>query len=163
VAGRFRRRSRNDRDLDRLAFLERLSHDVPGGGPPASAPPREVGANAAPVETGRSAAMVAVARYARFRQVAGLLFGLALLALLWALVAVIIAIGALLQGEISVFAGAARIVGWVFAATVGYGLLKGLAEALLLWADVAELSNTATELWWRRSSETPGRAPQGQP
>ena len=94
-----------------------------------------------------------MARYARFRQAAGVLFGLALLIPVWAFAAAIITLAGMLRGELTVFAGSGRIVAWVFAATAGYGIVKGLAEAILLWADVAELGNAAVEAWWRREEE----------
>ncbi len=147
MAGRARgRQKRNERDLDRIAFLERLNRGGrpgDGGNPEASRHARPRGGSTYPP----------IARYARFRQVASLLFALALLDVLWGIVAIVLAVAALLSGEVSFFAGASRVVAWAFAATVGYGILKGLGEALLLWADVAELNNTAVEISWQRREE----------
>ena len=147
------RRNKNDRDLDRLAYLERL-----GRGP-------NHGARAAPPTTPQAGPAAAgggpaIARYARFRQVAGLIFALALLAGLWGVLAIVFTVAALLQGELTIVAGAGRIVAWAFAATAGYGILKGLGEVLLLWADMAELWNSHVELSWRQQQEhrPPGTA-----
>jgi hypothetical protein len=132
------RRKKLERDLDRLAFLERVTRGAQPGSPAASDP---------------TFATRTIARYTRFRHVASVLFALALLAALWGFLAVVLAVAAMAREEITFLAGASRIVGWAFGATLGYGVLKGLGEALLLWADVAELYNTSVELAWQRREE----------
>ena len=130
--------------MDRLAFLERRSRGVSGEKKPATPSP---GGVERPVGSG-------LARYARFRQVASLLFALGLLAVLWGLVAIVLAVATLLRGELTFFSAMGRIVAWGFATTVSYGILKSFGEALLLWADMAELANTQVELTHWQLAET---------
>ena len=94
-----------------------------------------------------------IARYARFRQGAGVIFALSLLAVLWGLLGIVLEIAGIVRGETAVIGGLGRVVAWAFAATAGYGILKALGEALLLWADVAELCNTSIETLWQERRE----------
>ena len=120
-------------------MLERLSRGAPAGGAVSGGP------GAAP----KSSSPIAVARYARFRQAAGVLFGLGLLSLVWGIGGVVLAAAGIVGGESSFLNGMMRITAWLFASTALYGILKGLGEALLLWSDLAELVNTGVETAYR--------------
>jgi len=147
-SGRGREKKR-DRDLERLAMIERLSRSGAGAGAgPAGAP-----------ATRKGPEPVAVARYARFRQAAGVLFGLGLLSLVWGAGGVVLAVAGIVGGESTFLAGAARVTLWLFASTALYGILKGLGEALLLWSDLAELVNTGVELSFRERDTKEGPPP----
>ena len=134
------RSRRKDRDLDRLAYLERLSRGAPARAPEAAGGRKE------PAVTG-------FARYARFRQAAALIFTLALLAVLWGALSVVLEVVAYLRADRTLVEGLGRVVAWFFATTVGYGVLKGLGEAILIWADLAELSNSQAEYLYRWQQE----------
>ncbi|OQC22225.1 MAG: hypothetical protein BWX69_00076 [Planctomycetes bacterium ADurb.Bin069] len=129
-------RRREDRDLKRLALLERLSG--PENGRESVPAPEDLGVRR-------------IARYARFRHVAAFILALALCAAAVGAVGAALEAVVMLRGEGARLAALARVLAWVFAALAAYGLLKGVGEALLLLADAAELANSMHE----RSTRAP--------
>jgi len=130
---------RRTRDLDRLAFLERLSR---GGSA------RREGAVRTPI-----AKTPAVARYTRFRQAAGLLIGLALFCLFGSLAGFVLQLVRLFQGEVQPLTGAAGAGAWLIGGAAAYGILKGIGELLFLLSDMGELINSGVEVLWEERSK----------
>ena len=132
------RDARNDRDLERLAFLERLTRHGPSAG------------------AGRALAGP-VARFARFRRVADLLLALALGVGVCGMGAMAGQIIQTVRGAAGPAEGMGRMAAAAGLTAAGYGLLKGLGELLLLWSDVAELIHSAVA----DTSDAPGDRPRG--
>ncbi len=132
-------------DLDRLAFLEHINEKRGTGDQEKSHAGIAL----------RKESAIPTARYGRFKHVADLMLALSIIALLSGAAAVSIEIVKIVQQSNTLLAGLERIFVWLLATTAVYGLLKGGGELLLLWADLAELNNSALEFLLREKDRSP--------